>query len=140
MLTTKLLHPEILEALGSSGHGGKVLIADGNYPFVTRANPAAKRVYLNFTPGKLNVVEILEVLVGAIPIEAADVMTPDSGDEPSIFADFRRLLPNLELKKNGRFPFYDLARDPDCCLVIATGEQRIYANILLTIGVVAPPK
>ena len=140
MLTTKLLQPEILEALGSSGHGGKVLIADGNYPFVTRANPAAKRVYLNFTPGKLNVVEILEVLVGTIPIEAADVMTPDSGEEPGIFVDFRRLLPNLELKKNARFPFYDLARDPDCCLVIATGEQRIYANILLTIGVVAPPK
>lgn len=140
MLTTKLLHPEILEALGSSGHGGKVLIADGNYPFVTRANPAAKRVYLNFTPGKLNAVEVLEVLVGAIPIESADVMTPDSGDEPSIFVDFRRLLPNLELKKNGRFAFYDLARDPDCCLVIATGEQRIYANILLTIGVVPPPK
>ena len=140
MLTTKLLHPEILEALGSSGHGGKVLIADGNYPFVTRANPAAKRVYLNFTPGKLNVVEILEVLVEAIPIESADVMTPDSGDEPTIFADFRRLLPNLELTKNKRFPFYDMARDPDCCLVIATGEQRIYANILLTIGVVAPPK
>jgi len=65
---------------------------------------------------------------------------PDSGDEPPIFADFRRLLPNLELQKNGRFPFYDLARDQDCCLVIATGEQRIYANILLTIGVVAPPK
>lgn len=140
MLTTELLHPEILEALGSSGHGGKVLIADGNYPFVTRANPAAKRVYLNFTPGKLNVVEILEVLVKAIPIESADVMMPDGDDEPSIFADFRRLLPDLELKKNARFPFYDLARDPDCCLVIATGEQRIYANILLTIGVVAPPK
>lgn len=140
MLTTQLLHPEILEALGSSGHGGKVLIADGNYPFVTRANPAAKRVYLNFTHGKLNVVEILEVLVKAIPVESADVMTPDSGDEPSIFADFRRLLPDLELKKNGRFAFYDLARDPDCCLVIATGEQRIYANILLTIGVVPPPK
>ena len=140
MLTTQLLHPEILQALGSSGHGGKVLIADGNYPFVTRANPAAKRVYLNFTPGKLNVVEILEVLAGAIPVESVDVMTPDSGAEPSIFADFRRLLPGLELTKNGRFAFYDLARDPDCCLVIATGEQRIYANILLTIGVVAPPK
>jgi len=140
MLKTELLHPEILEALGGSGHGGKVLIADGNYPFVTRANPAAKRVYLNFTHGKLNVVEILEVLVNAIPIESADVMTPDSGEEPSIFADFRRLLPDLELKKNGRFDFYDLARDPDCCLVIATGEQRIYANILLTIGVVPPPK
>jgi L-fucose mutarotase len=140
MLTTKLLQPEILETLGSSGHGSKILIADGNFPFNTGANPAAKRVYLNFTRGKLNVVEILEVLISAIPVEAADVMTPNSGDEPSIFADFRRLLPNLELKKNERFAFYDMARGSDCSLVIATGEQRIYANILLTIGVVAPPK
>ena len=140
MLTTKLLHPEILEALGSSGHGGKVLIADGNYPFSTRAYPGAKRVYLNFTPGKLNAVEVLEVLAQAIPIESADVMSPDSGPEPPIFADFRRLLPGLELTKHGRFKFYDLARDTDCGLVIATGEQRIYANILLTIGVVPPPK
>ncbi|MBL8164758.1 MAG: RbsD/FucU family protein [Anaerolineae bacterium] len=139
MLYTQLLHPEILEALGGSGHGGKILIADGNYPFNTRANPAAKRVYLNFTHGKLNAVEVLEVLAKAIPVESADVMVPDSGPEPAIFAEFRRLLPGLELKKTDRFSFYDLARDPDCCLVIATGEQRIYANILLTIGVVPPP-
>lgn len=140
MLTTKLLHPEILEALGSSGHGGKILIADGNYPFSTRAHPGARRVYLNFTPGKLNAVEVLAVLAEAIPIESADVMVPDKGPEPAIFKEFRKLLPNLELQKHGRFAFYDLARDPDCCLVIATGEQRIYANILLTIGVVTPPK
>ena len=38
-----------------------------------------------------------------------------------------------------RFAFYDEAKKDSCCLVIATGEQRIYANILLTIGVVAPP-
>jgi L-fucose mutarotase len=139
MLTTKLLHPEILEALAGSGHGGKILIADGNYPFNTRANPAAKRAFLNFTHGKLNAVEVLEVLAQAIPIESADVMIPDTGKEPPIFAEFRSLLPTLELQKHGRFEFYDLARDPDCCLVIATGEQRIYANILLTIGVVPPP-
>ena len=31
-----------------------------------------------------------------------------------------------------------MARGPDTALAIATGEQRIYANILLTIGVVMP--
>ncbi|MGQ9910117.1 MAG: RbsD/FucU family protein [Candidatus Flexifilum sp.] len=138
MLKTQLLHPEILHALGGSGHGGRILIADGNYPFSTRANPAARRVYLNFMPGKLNAVEVLEGIVGAVPIERADVMVPADGSEPPIFAEFRALLPGLELHKNERFAFYDLARDPDCCLVIATGEQRIYANILLTIGVVMP--
>ena len=139
MLTSKLLHPEILSALGASGHGGLILIADGNYPFSTRANLSAKRVYLNLSPGKLTVTEVLEVIVSAVPIEAAEVMTPDSGKEPPIFAEFRSLLPGHELKKHERFRFYDRAKDPDCCLVIATGEQRIYANILLTIGVI-PPK
>ncbi len=36
------------------------------------------------------------------------------------------------------FLIYDAARGPDIALVIATGERRIYANILLTIGVVPP--
>lgn len=139
MLMTRLLHPEILEALAASGHGGKILIADGNYPFSTRANPAARRVYLNFMPGRLNAVEVLEGLVASVPVESADVMTPDFGDEPDIFAEFRKLLPEIELRPHGRFSFYDLCRDPDTALVIATAEQRIYANILLTIGVVMPP-
>jgi L-fucose mutarotase len=138
MLTFPLLHPELLEALGGSGHGSRILIADGNYPFNTRAHPDARRVYLNLTPGLLTVTQVLAVLVKAIPIEAAHVMTPDDGSEPSIFAEFRALLPAHPLQKSMRFPFYDLARDSDCSLVIATGEQRIYANILLTVGVVAP--
>ena len=136
MLKTGLLHPEILHALAGSGHGGKVLIADGNYPFSTLSNPSAKRVYLNLAPGKLTVSEVLEVLVDAIPIEAVDVMAaPDH--EPEIWADFRRILPAEQfIHPNERFAFYDLASDKQVCLVIATGEQRLYANILLTIGVV----
>lgn len=35
MLKIKLLHPDILVAPGSIGHGAKVLIADGNFPFST---------------------------------------------------------------------------------------------------------
>jgi uncharacterized membrane protein YqgA involved in biofilm formation len=42
------------------------------------------------------------------------------------------------LERLGRFEFYDMARGPDLVLAIATGEQRIYANLLLTIGVVMP--
>jgi L-fucose mutarotase len=139
MLKTQLLHPEILAALGGAGHGSKVLIADGNFPFGTGANPTAKRVYLNLAPGLLTVTDVLRVLVEAMPVEAAEVMQPASGDEPSIFTDFRSILPQgVELKHLGRFEFYDMAREGDTTLVIATGEQRIYANILLTVGVVMP--
>jgi L-fucose mutarotase len=139
MLKTQLLHPEILAALGGAGHGTKVLIADGNFPFGTGANPEAKRVYLNLAPGLLTVTDVLRVLVEAMPIEAAEVMQPATGDEPSIFAEFRSILSqDVELKHLGRFEFYDVARERDTALVIATGEQRIYANILLTVGVVMP--
>lgn len=138
MLKTRLLHPEILAALGEAGHGAQVLIADGNYPLATRSNPDGYRVFLNLEPGRLTVTEVLEVIAAAIPVEAAHVMGPDDGSEPSIYEDFRRILPDLELGRLGRFDFYDMARGPDCALAIATGEQRIYANILLTIGVVMP--
>lgn len=138
MLRTRLLHPGILQALGEAGHGAQVLIADGNYPLRTRSNEAAHRVYLNLAPGLVSVTDVLRALVDVIPIEAAHVMTPDHGEEPAIFTDFRELLAGIELERLGRFPFYDAARGPDVALAIATGEQRLYANLLLTIGVVTP--
>ena len=138
MLKTRLLHPEILAALGEAGHGAQVLIADGNYPLATRSNPDGYRVYLNLAPGQLTVTDILSVIADSIPIEAAHVMGPDDGSEPSIYEDFRALLPGTELQRLGRFEFYDMARGPDTALAIATGEQRLYGNILLTIGVVMP--
>jgi len=138
MLKTRLLHPGILEALGEAGHGAQVLIADGNYPLLTRSNDAARRVYLNLAPGLVTVTDVLDVLIEAIPIEAAHVMVPETGEEPGIFADFRVLLPGLPLQELGRAQFYAASRGPDLALAIATGEQRIYANLLLTIGVVMP--
>lgn len=138
MLTTTLLHPEILYALGAAGHGAQVLIADGNYPFTTRSNPAATKVFLNLSPGVLSVTEVLRVVVQAIPVEAVHVMATADGSEPPIWAEFRDLLPQNPLEPLERFAFYDAASTSEVALVIATGEQRIYANILLTIGVVMP--
>jgi L-fucose mutarotase len=139
MLKYRLLHPEILAALGGAGHGSQILIADGNYPFDTRAHPAARRVYLNLAPDMLRATDVLEVLAEAVPVEAAHVMVPESDEEPPIFAEFRTLLPGVELRTLGRFDFYEFARSPATSLVIATGERRIYANIMLTVGVVPPP-
>jgi L-fucose mutarotase len=46
----------------------------------------------------------------------------------------------MKLTEIERFKFYDAAESPNVALTILTGEQRIYANLLLTIGVVKPPK
>lgn len=146
MLKTRLLHPQILAALARAGHGSKVLISDGNYPHWTTRSPNAEVVYLNLAPGKPTVTDVLEVLLTAIPVEAAEIMdTNKTGpyamkEDPAIWAEFRQLLQSaglsFDLTKVERFAFYDKAKDPAVCLVIATGEQRIYANLLLTIGVV----
>lgn len=138
MLKTTLLHPEILYALGAAGHGAQVLISDGNYPHATRSNPAAEKVFLNLAPGVLNATDVLRVLVGAIPVEAAHVMATADGSEPPIWEEFRELLPETPLQPLERFAFYEAASGPDVALIVATGEERIYANILLTIGVVPP--
>ena len=42
----------------------------------------------------------------------------------------------VKLRSLERFKFYEEASSPDVCLTIATGEDRIYANLLLTIGVI----
>lgn len=134
VINTKLIHPEIIAELAATGHGGKVLITDSNYAFSTNANPAAKRIYLNLMPGRLTVTEVLEAIVASSPIEAVDVMQSEDVDRPDIWQEFNTLLPGHELTINDRFAFYKKAHDPNVCMVIATGDTRLSANILLTVG------
>jgi L-fucose mutarotase len=139
MLKTQLLHPEILAALAGAGHGARVLIADGNYPFSTGCGAGAPVVYLNLRPGMVPVMDVLQALLTAVPVESAMVMVPPDGPDPEIFADFITALPEgTQFVRRGRREFYEEARSEDTALVIATGEQRVWANIMLTIGVVRP--
>lgn len=132
-----MLHPEILRALGSAGHGARVLVADGNYPFSTEAPSSATRVYLNLRRGLVSVTEVLEVLVETIPIEAALLMEPADGNGTAIHASFRALLPaQASVTACKRLEFYAEAKSAATTLVIATGEERRFANLLLTVGVV----
>jgi L-fucose mutarotase len=137
MLKTKLLHPEILSALASNGHGARILIADSNFPFSTFPPLNAKKVFLNFAPGMLRVTEVLNILKDYIPIETAIIMTPPDESSQAIHTEFEKILgSDCPLKKIKRFEFYEEVKSNDTCLVIATGESKRFANILLIIGVV----
>lgn len=144
MLKGRLIHPEILGALGRAGHSSKVLLADGNYPAVTKRPSGASLVSLNLSPGIVGCIDVLKSLVSTIPIEAAVVMRPErSGPyavegDPEIWSEFAAIIGDVELESVDRFRFYEMAGGDDVALVIATGEQRLYANLLLTIGVVMP--
>lgn len=145
MLQYPLLHPQILGALARGGHSSKILISDGNYPHGTRKGPNAEVVYLNLAPGKVTIPEVLQVLTSAVQIELAEVMDYSRtgpyalASDPQVWPEYRRLLAGTDCKGEltplERFNFYDAASSRDVILTIATGEQRIYANLLLTIGV-----
>ena len=132
MLTTVCIHPEIMAALSLCGHGSRILIADGNYPLAGKSGNA-KKVYLGVMPDLPRVTDVLKAVHSVAEFEKAVVMTPEEGDEPEIFAEFRQEL-GLELSKVGRFEFYDMCEEPDVVLAISTGEKRVFANILLTVG------
>lgn len=140
MLRHTLLHPQLLGTLAALGHGSKVLIADGNYPFLTGANPSAVRVFLNIRPGMLTVDQVVEPLLSAVPIESAAVMVPPDGTPIEAHDGYRELLGTaVPFEALGRFDFYDRSREPDVGLVVATADLRVYANLLLTIGVRTEP-
>ena len=88
MLKINLLHPEILNALGSNGHGSRVLIADGNFPFSTRVNERAQKVFLNLSPGMFAVTDVLKVIKEVITIESYFVMVPPDEASQSIHDEF----------------------------------------------------
>ena len=139
MLRTRLIHPEILGALAAAGHGSQVLLSDGNFPHATATPPGARRVYLNLSPGRVTVTEVLDAIAATVPIEAAAVMRPHDADVPAVYDEYRALLPTgTPVDVVERFAFYERARGRDVTLAVATGDQRLYANLLLTIGYIDP--
>ena len=136
MLNYTLTHPPLLRALAAAGHGSQVLVADGNYPAATAKPAGAEVIHLNLRPGLLSVTDVLQPLLEAVNIEAAHVMAlPDGGHVPA-HAEYQQLLgEQVAFSVVERFAFYDAARGPDVAFVVATGDQRICANLLLTIGV-----
>lgn len=134
MLTGTCINPQLTAALSLCGHGDKILIADGNYPLASKTGQAEK-LYLGLMPGLPTVTDVLEAIQSIVKFEKAEVMQPEDGSQPEIFADFSRMLDGMELEKLGRFDFYEVCGEPALRLAISTGEKRTFANLLLTIGV-----
>lgn len=140
MLLTKCIHPTLLGALGKLGHGSWILLSDGGYPHITASNPSAEKVYLNLTQGLLTVTQVLEVLKETVPIEAAAVMTPPDGAMQPVFDEYKRVLTGVPFDYIQQFDFYARAQESNVGLVIATGDVRNYANLLLKVGFIRHPE
>jgi L-fucose mutarotase len=143
MLKTTLLHPEILRVCARAGHHSKILIADGNYPAVSKRGPQAELVCLQLTPGIPTVSQVLRGLVSAVPIEALNTMGIPPDDpyakfgEPPTWVEYRAIAKEAGLatiEPIAKWDFYKAVESPDHVLTIQTADQALWANVLITIG------
>ena len=144
VLKHELIHPEINAVLARAGHHGRILIADGNYPASTKKGPNATVVSLNLAPGVVTVTQVLRTLLTSVPIDHVHVMGIPLDDpyaqqgEPPVWSEYRRVLKEsrvkLKLEPILKWDFYKAVESPDHALTIQTGDQALWANVLLTIG------
>lgn len=135
MIKTEIIHPDLLQALAQCGHKANILIADANYSFLTNSSPRARIIYLNFSPGLISSVVILQKMLGYINIEKAVLMSCPNDFDNTIAREYRTLLAeSTAVEYVTREAFYALAKSSDTLLVVASGETRRFANILLTVG------
>ena len=133
----KIASPELLKILCEMGHGDEIVIADGNFPCGT----CGKRV---IRADGLGGVEMLDAVLSLIPLDTYAnenfmLMQTTNGDPtPEIWAKYDKIAAkrdkNVRKAMIERFDFYERAKN--AYAVIATGEQAIYANIILKKGVI----
>lgn len=148
MLKHQLIHPKINDVLGRAGHHAKILIADGNYPASTKKGANAEVVCLNLSPGVVTVAQALRAVLSAVPVDAIETMGIPADDpyaqagEPPVWNDYRKVLKEsgLKLKLNPilKWDFYKAVESPDHVLTIQTGDQALWANVLITMGARKP--
>ena len=144
MLKHQLIHPRINEILGRAGHHATVLIADGNYPASTKKGPNAELVCMNLSPGIITCAQALRAVLSAVPIDQVNTMGIPADDpyakfgESPVWAEYQRILKeaglSLRLQSILKYDFYKAVESPDHVLTIQTGDQALWANVLLTIG------
>ena len=136
MLKTSVIHPTIMEALARSGHFAQVVIADGNLPVGAMTGPNSTTVHLNFRPGLLDALTVLEGILEVCPIQGAIVMEKPAKANAEIHHAYKKALGDVTWDEMERWAFYDKIREPATTLIIQTGEQRRFANLILIVGVV----
>ncbi len=134
-----LISPELLKTLAEMGHGDEIVIGDGNFPAATMGKrcircdghtvPALLDAILQLFP--------LDTFVQA-PVTLMQVVSGALAGDPPIWAEFKQIIdmhaPGTKIGFEERFAFYE--RSKKAFATIQTGESALYANVILTKGVI----
>ena len=137
-----ILSPELLKVLCEMGHSDRIVIADGNFP----AESMGRDGIVIRCDGH-GVPELLDAILQVFPLDTyvdkpvslMEVMAGDPVETP-IWDVFKEVVAKHDergAKAVGeieRFAFYEAAKT--AYAIISTGEQALYANVMLQKGVV----
>lgn len=134
-----MLTPELLQILAAMGHGDEIALVDANFPAAALARQLVR------LPG-IEAPRALAAVLSLLPLDdfvdhpvAVMQVVGDPDAVPPAVTEFLPLLAAaagrpLPPARIDRFAFYERARA--AFAVVATGERRLYGNILLTKGVI----
>lgn len=134
----KILSPDLIKILMEMGHGDEIAIVDANFP----ATNYAKRLIRCDGIGGEN---ILKAILKLFPLDSysenqVTLMNVVKGDtyKPTIWASYKNILEksgnDCSIEYMDRYDFYE--RTKDAFAIIATGEEALYANIILKKGII----
>lgn len=134
----EIISPNLLKVLCEMGHGDEIVIADGNFP-------AASNAKILIRADGIGTAEMLDAVLKLIPLDQYDsnnfvLMQKCEGDnaDTSLWNEYNKILkkyePDAAASFEERFDYYERAEK--AYAIIATGEKKQYANIILKKGCV----
>ncbi|MBN8998238.1 MAG: ribose ABC transporter [Rhizobiales bacterium] len=136
-----LLGPDLLFTLRAMGHGDEIVVVDGNFPALAMAKRLVR------LDGH-DAVRVTDAILSVMPLDRfapaeAAIRMEVVGDPhavPPVCVLFQEVIdrrdPGYKVAKLERFAFYERAKQ--AFAIVATGEARLYGNLILKKGVIDP--
>ena len=134
-----VLGPDLLAILRAMGHADEIVIADANFPAAANARRLVRADGITAT-------RLARAITSIMPIDdfertaAFRMAVTGSSEIPPIIFEFNTILKAAGYKGDiqpiERFAFYE--RATKAYAIVASGEDRLWANLILKKGVVPP--
>ncbi len=133
-----IISPELLKVLMEMGHGDEIIIADGNFPAASHGKRVIRLDGHTTT-------EVLKAILKLFPLDsysecpvALMQVVPGDNYVPTVWDTYKEILADSKepssIEEIERFAFYERAKG--AYAIVATGDQALYANLILKKGVV----
>jgi len=139
-----LLVPELLHVLALMGHGDEIAVVDANFPAHSVAAGTVHGRVVALAAASMP--EAASAVLSLLPIDyeggaAVRVMAGRGASVPPVHGELQKVVDAASerpchVEQLERFAFYEACRH--IYAVVQTGERRLFGNVLIRKGVVAP--